>query len=88
MLGKIILEDQTAFLKGRNIGESIFMINEVIHAMKEHKMDGIILKLDFSKAYDSIDWSCIYQVIECINLGSKWKIWIKKILESTICQFW
>lgn len=59
------------------------MVNEVIHAMRMHKSNGIILKLDFSKAYDSIDWSCLYQIIDCINLGPKWLRWIKKICEST-----
>lgn len=53
MLGKIISEEQTSFLKGRNINESIFMVNEVSHAMKIHKVDGIIMISDFSKAYDS-----------------------------------
>lgn len=48
------------------------MVNEVSHAMKIHKVDGIIMILDFSKAYDSVDWSCLLQIIECINLGPKW----------------
>lgn len=83
VLSKIISEEQTAFVKGRNINESIFLVNEVIHSMKTHKVDGLIVKLDFAKAYDSIDWSCLLHVMECVNLDQKWISWIKAILEST-----
>lgn len=82
VLNNVISEDQSAFLKGRNITESIFMVNETIHGMRTHNVEGIILKLDFSKAYDSIDWSRLYQIIECINLEDKWLRWIRQIFET------
>lgn len=63
VLSNIISEEQTAFIKGRNINESSFLVNEVIHAMKISKSDGLIVKLDFSKAYDSIDWSCMLHIL-------------------------
>lgn len=59
------------------------MVNEVIHAMKMHEVDGIILKLDFLKAYDTVDWTCLLHIINCINLDAKWSSWIRSILEST-----
>lgn len=82
-LGKVISVKQSAFLKGRNISDSILMVNEVIHAMRTYRTDGLILNLDFSKAYDSIDWSCLLAVLRCIKLGDKWIRWIEAILLST-----
>lgn len=58
------------------------MVNETIHSMSTHRIDGIILKLDFSKAYDSIDWSCLLHVMRCINLGVKWMSWMEAILST------
>lgn len=83
VLGNLISEEQTAFVKGRNINESIFMVNEVIHAMKTQGIDGLILKIDFSKAYDTVDWSCLLHVMECVNMNQHWINWIKVILETT-----
>lgn len=83
VLNKIILEEQTAFVKGRNINESIFMVNEVIHAMKTNNTNGMILKRDFSKAYDTVDWSCLLHIMECVNINQHWIRWIKAILETT-----
>lgn len=60
-----------------------FLVNEVIHAMKIHNTDGLIIKIDFSKAYDSIDWSCLIHVMECMRFDKKWIKWITIILETT-----
>lgn len=83
VLNFLISEEQTAFVKGRNINESILLVNEVIHAMKIQKSDGLIFKIDFSKAYNSVDWSCLLHVMECMNFDQKWITWIRALLEST-----
>lgn len=82
-MDKIISEGQSAFIKGRNINETILMVNEVIHAMKIHKIDGLIVKLDFSEAYDYVDWSCLLHVTQCANFSNKWINWIREIPKST-----
>lgn len=82
-LSYLISEEQFAFFKGRNINESILLVNEVIHARKIQKSDGLIIKIDFSKAYDSVDWSCLIQVMECMKFNQKWIMWIKALLETT-----
>lgn len=82
ILSKIISETQTAFVKGRNITESILMVDEIIHSMRVSKIDGLIVKLDFSKAYDSVDWSCLLHAMSCLKFGDKWISWIKVLLYS------
>lgn len=37
---------------------------------KRHK--GYMLKLDFEKAYDMVDWRCLYEILEYRTFGSKW----------------
>lgn len=82
-LQDIISEEQSSFITGRNITDSIFMVNEVIHLMQYHKIDGFILKLDISKAYDSVDWSCLIHVMRCINMGKKWISRALALFQST-----
>jgi hypothetical protein len=45
---------QTAFLPGRNILEGVVILHETLHEMRRKKMKGIIMKLDFVKAYDKV----------------------------------
>jgi hypothetical protein len=54
-LSRIISKNQNAFIKGRNIMEGVLSLHEILHDTKRKKKDGIILKLDFEKAYDKIN---------------------------------
>jgi hypothetical protein len=54
---KIIRPTQTAFMPGRHILEGVVILHETIHELHRKKMDGVLLKLDFEKAYDKVKWS-------------------------------
>jgi len=53
---KLILLNQTAFMKNRDIMNGILALHEILHETKRKNEVGIILKLDFEKAYDKICW--------------------------------
>jgi hypothetical protein len=48
---------QTAFMPGRHILEGVVILHETIHELHRKKMDGVLLKLDFEKAYNKVKWS-------------------------------
>lgn len=54
---KVIGRNQTGFIKGRNIFEGVIILHEVLHELKRSKSKGLILKIDFEKAYDRVRWS-------------------------------
>jgi hypothetical protein len=54
---KIVRPTQTAFMPGRHILEGVVILHETIHELQRKKMDGVLLKLDFEKAYDKVKWS-------------------------------
>ena len=49
---KLILDNQTAFMKGRDIMNGVMALHEVTHETKKKNKVGVVLKLDFEKAYD------------------------------------
>jgi hypothetical protein len=49
---KTIGRNQTMFINGRNILEGVVVIHEVLHELRRSKRKGLILKIDFEKAYD------------------------------------
>lgn len=53
---KLILKSQTAFMKGRNIMNGVIALHEILHETKKQKQGGVVLKLDFEKAYDKVNW--------------------------------
>ena len=52
VLPKIINENQSGFVKGRLITENIRLIDDIIQTLKRRRETGLILLLDFEKAFD------------------------------------
>ncbi len=82
VLPSVIDESQSAFLKGRGILDSVLMANEVIEELKRKGRSGLCLKLDFEKAYDSVRWDFLYDILHRMGFNNKWIVWIRGCLES------
>jgi hypothetical protein len=54
---KMIHPTQVAFLSSCDILEGVGVLHEVLNELKRTKAQGIVLKLDFEKAYDKVQWS-------------------------------
>lgn len=48
----------------------IMSANEVVDLMKKRDSGGLLLKPDFSKAYDNIDWSFLFNMLQIMGFGS------------------
>jgi hypothetical protein len=62
---RIISPNQTAFIKGRNILDGPLALLEIIHDIRKRKHSGVLLKLDFEKAYDRVNWDFLGEVLRC-----------------------
>ncbi|XP_039140399.1 uncharacterized protein LOC120277606 [Dioscorea cayenensis subsp. rotundata] len=86
-LGKVMndLVDfaQSAFLRGRCILDNVAIAEELIFSLKKRRIPGYILKEDFSKAFDLVDWEFLLDLLKARGFGSKWLGWIERILAST-----
>ena len=89
ILSKIINNDQTGFLKNRFIGENIRLINSIIDYTNTKQIPGLLLFIDFEKAFDSIEWSCIEKTLKHFNFGTFLVAWIKLFYTniSTVAVF-
>jgi hypothetical protein len=52
VMSEVISDHQNAFIKGRQILDSVLIANEAINFMKKKKSKGYLFKLDFHKAFD------------------------------------
>ena len=60
----LISSNQTTFIKGRDILESVVMAHEVIHEVKKSGFQGLVLKLGYEKAYDRVNWDFLFEMLQ------------------------
>lgn len=77
VLPTIINEDQTGFISGRYMGENLRLIYDLIEYTKENHIPGLLLLIDFEKAFDSVSWEFMFKVLDFYNFGLSFKNWIK-----------
>ncbi|XP_050232969.1 uncharacterized protein LOC126681474 [Mercurialis annua] len=81
-LPSIISENQFGFIKGRSIHDCHMIATEIIHLVKRRKESVFLVKLDFMKAFDSISWQFILQMLQRMNFDTKWMSWISSFFDS------
>ncbi|GKA63819.1 RNA-directed DNA polymerase, eukaryota, reverse transcriptase zinc-binding domain protein, partial [Tanacetum coccineum] len=64
------------------IMDGILIANESIEYEKKSKGKGLIFKVDFEKAYDSINWRFLLDIMKRMGLRVKWCKWIESCLKS------
>ena len=79
ILPKIIHYDQKGFIKGRFIGENTRLTYDLIEECNRKKIKGIIMLIDFKKAFDSLSWKFITKTLEIFNFGPKTIEWVKSL---------
>ena len=77
IMDKVISKSQNAFVEGRQILDAVLIANELMDSSLRRKKCGLVCKLDFEKAYYSISWEFLYQVLGRMGFGSRWLSWMK-----------
>jgi hypothetical protein len=70
-------------LKGHYIGECTRLIFDLIERAEEEKIPGILLLLDFEKAFDTVEWSFL---LKTFGFGKDLCNWVKTFYtDQTSC---
>lgn len=83
VITKVISPSQSAFLAERNILDGPLVLNEIINWLKKNKREAFCFKIDFEKAFDTVNWNFLLSVMNQMCFPSRWILWIKGILTST-----
>jgi len=62
--------------------KGVIILHETIHELHRKKMDGIVLKLDFEKAYDKVKWSFLQQALRMKGFSPEWCEWIQNVISG------
>ena len=72
----LYLKCKAGFLSGRFIGENARLIYDILHATEEKQIPGLLMLIDFEKAFDCVSWGFLYAVLNLFNFGINFVRWI------------
>lgn len=79
----LISTQQTAFTRDRHIAENFLATREILQHVSESGKKAVFAKIDFAKAFDSIDWNFLTRVMEARGFPNRWVLWIQTILTTS-----
>jgi hypothetical protein len=74
-----VAANQSAFIRGRSIHDNFMLVQQSIKFLHKRKMS-LLLKLDISKAFDSVSWAFLLKILTHLGFGPVWRNLISNLL--------
>jgi hypothetical protein len=71
LLPELISHARTAFMAGRSIHENFKLVRNTARYLHRKKEAAVLLKIDISKAFDSLSWEFLLEVLRCRGFGTR-----------------
>jgi hypothetical protein len=79
---RFLSHNQTTFARGRFILESEVSSHEIIYDTVSRKEKGLVLKLDYEKAYDKVNWYFLEEMLSTRGFSNKWVSWMMRLVKG------
>ncbi len=76
VIDSIINHDQIAYIRKRYMGNNIRLVEDVIEYYDKLQREGLLVAIDFQKAFDSLQWNFMLKTLDFFKFGSSFKQWI------------
>ena len=85
-LDEMVSPNQSAFIKKWFIQDNFMMVQQTVKFLHNHKQPRILLKLDITKAFDSVSWAFLLEVLRKLGFGYRWRDLVCGLLASSSTQ--
>ena len=82
-ISKLIDGHQTGFIQGRSIAESFVHAVELTQLCHKRRKPSLVNKLDFAKAFDTVNWDGLLHILQARGFDTKWRQWVLGLLQSS-----
>ena len=81
-LNSLVSTNQSAFVRGRCIHDNFLLVQQMARFLHNRREPRLLLKLDITKAFDSVSWPFLLEVMSHLGFGRRWREIICCLLRS------
>lgn len=81
-LTDMVSRNQNAFIAGRSLHDNYVLVKQSARLLHQLGNPRVFLKLDLAKAFDSISWPFLFEVLRQYGFGQRFLEWIAILLSS------
>uniref|UniRef100_A0A453RJ81 Reverse transcriptase domain-containing protein n=1 Tax=Aegilops tauschii subsp. strangulata TaxID=200361 RepID=A0A453RJ81_AEGTS len=79
----LVSNAQSAFIKRRSIHDNFMYVRNFARRLHKCRTPALLFKLDIKKAFDSVKWGYILQLLRRSGFPPKFRAWIAALLSSS-----
>jgi len=72
-LDRLVMKNQSVFIKGRCIHDSFRQVQLTCRALHASRIPALLLKIDITKAFDTVSWAFLLEVMQHMGFGQRWR---------------
>ncbi|WVZ90178.1 hypothetical protein U9M48_036505 [Paspalum notatum var. saurae] len=82
-LDDLVMKNQCAFIKGRSIHDCFRTVQLTCRLLHRKKVSCVLLKVEIARAFDSVSWPFLLELLEHIGFPRHWRDWISLLLQTS-----
>ena len=82
-MADMVSRNQNAFIRTRSIHDNYKYVQRAAFLIRRKKVPMLLLKLDISKAFDTLSWPFLMEVLQARGFGARWRGWIESLLSTS-----
>jgi hypothetical protein len=82
-LNEVVHQSQSAFIKGRYIQDNFKFVQASAKLLHVRRKPSLMIKLDIARAFDSVAWPFILDVLAYLGFGRAWRDWLSALLSTS-----
>jgi hypothetical protein len=82
-MDSLVSKNQSAFIKGCNLHDNFLLVQQLARKINTRKETGVLIKLDLARAFDSLSWAFLLEVLRKMGFPEMCLRWIAVALRTT-----
>lgn len=86
-LNEMVSHNQSAFIRKRAIHDNFLFVQNMVQMLHRTKKESLFIKVDIAKAFDTVCWPHLIDVLRHFGFGNRWLNWISNLFATSSLGF-